>query len=273
MTIDLIAAAQAAHATYLADQAKEKADTATAEEESQADFLREAAAHAVELLGTTAEGLPWINTPELAPHTYAATAALAPLRAHNVHLNLRFDAYNGEYSLALVRTCRSCTEQLTDQVKSLTDLGRLLDDGQPEDTEDQEPGPLAALRSVEDRAARVARFVHRLTAEHPTAGLTITHTALFGHDNGSGSATLRVQAMDAAAACQVAEALGLEVSVATREDTGPYGSVYERVAARGARHGIDIDLTGITTLTDDQITTWRAQENQGQDQVADGGDV
>lgn len=269
MTNDLITAAQAAHAAYLAEQAQEKADTAIAEEESQADFLRGAAAHAVELLGSAAEGLPWISTPELAPHTYAATAALAPLRAHDVHLNLRLDAYTGVYSLALVRSCRSCTEQLTDQVESLTDLGRLLDDGQPHDedggenaADDQEPGPLAAVEQAEQRAASVAALVRRLLAQHPDGGLTVDTVAVFGQDDGAGSAQLRIKANRLDALRSIAAAMGQKVS--TRVTGTHPGMVLEHGTVTFTSDDTEVQVRAYTQLPEDEAAAWLAQQNQDQ---------
>ncbi|MGW0566131.1 DUF6195 family protein [Streptomyces tauricus] len=276
-THDLIAAAQAAHADYLNDQAIDKATEAAMVEESRADFLREAAEHAVNILGPTAEDLHWIGTPEqdLPEHHYAATAALPPGRVHDVHLNLRFDAFNGVHSLALVRTCRSCTDQLTDTVDSLADLGRLLDDGPARDetaaTRAPEPGPLRAVDQAQQRAASIAALARRIITKNPDAALTIESAYAFGHDDGGGRAELRFNAEDLTTLHRVAASLGVDV---TERVSGTHKSmVLRHGAATYMVDGIEVQLRGYDRLPDDQAAAWLAQQNQPAAEASDGGDV
>ncbi|MFF5001756.1 DUF6195 family protein [Streptomyces phaeochromogenes] len=269
---DLITAAQAAHAEDLALQAEEAAGMKGGEEEERLDFLRSAADHAVKVLGQAAEGLPWIYAPEDLPeHTFAATAALAPSRAHDAHLTYLFDAHNGQPLLALVRTCRSCTDELTNPITSLAELGRLLDEDQQRDrdavdTDAQEPGPLAAVEQTESIAARVALLARRLVAEHPDTGLAIQHVSLFGHEHGDGRADIHFNADGLDALRQVAAALGAEVTVEVSGSVRPF--VFEHGTATSTVDGIDVELRAYSQLSHDEAAAWRAQ----QDQPASGGE-
>lgn len=278
MTIDLIAAAQAAHAETLAAQAIDKAEAAAAQDEEHASFLRAVSQYATKVLGPTAEDLSWANASlgsegEL---PYAATADIAPGRTHDLHLNARFSAAQGTFSLALVRTCRSCSDQLTDQIESLPDLGKFLNEDQahdqdPEATDGQEPGPLTALERMESYATRVARLARRLLTEHPDAGLTIRYAALSGHEHSEGRAELQLNATSVDAVRQVAAALGAEVT--TRNSSSMRSMVLQHADAEATVDGITVELSGYNPLSDDEAAAWLAQQNQPTTEASDGGDV
>lgn len=280
MNTDLIAAAHAAHAETLAAQAQDTAAESTRREEEESDFLRSAAEHTAKVLGPAAANLSWLYTPksETPEHIFAATASLAPLRAHEAHLAFTFDAYNGSAVLAVVRICRSCTHQLNDEIDSLAALGRVLDDARPHGQDDSDedhnqdaaPGPLAAIEAWETRAAGISKLARRLIAEHPDAGLTVSHIVCTGHDDGSGSTEVNFTAASTDAVRQVAAALDAEVTTRHSGSPSPYGVVLEHADARG-RLGLAVDVTvrGYTQLPDDEAAAWRAQ----QDQATEAGDA
>ncbi|MEW2567690.1 hypothetical protein [Streptomyces sp. NPDC047070] len=268
MTIDLIAAAQAAYAAQLADEAQEQADAAATREESQADFLNSAAEHAITALGPAAEQLTWLYTPheELPQHKYGATAVLPGSLTHRRYLDYRFDSLGGTPSLTLVHTCRSCSELRTDPVTSLADLGRLDGNGQDDDADTtdkdtvKEAGPLAAIERVDRHAWRVSRLARRLVAEHSEAGLTVDRVYFHGPDSGTARASLRLEVASVAGARQVAAALGVEVT--TRHSNAVSSTVFERADAVATVDGIRVTLNAYTELTEAETTAWRAQQCQ-----------
>jgi hypothetical protein len=274
-THDLIAAARAAHAETLAAQAQETATESTRREEEQQDFLRSAADHTAKALGPAAADLSWQYTAdsESPEHTFQATAPLAPGRAHDADLVFTFDAYNGTAVLAVVRTCRSCTDQLTDEIRSLADLGRILDETpHPATEEDQAPedktGPLTAVEVQEARASAMAGLARRLRAQHPDADLAVSHTVLIAHSHSGATATLNLTAADVDAARAVAAGLGTDVTIRTVEHAAPYPAVIEHANVSAMVDGVEVELTAYRQLTADEATAWRAQQNQ----AADGGE-
>lgn len=275
---DLISAAQAAHAEDLAVCARELADAGDSKEQEQVEFLQAAADFTAKTLGSAADGLPWTYVPEegLPEHTFAATAALAPGRAHDAYLTYRFEAYNSESLLALVRTCRSCTHELVNPVDSLAELGRLLEenqahskDGDDTDSEGQEPGPLAAIESVEHRVGLVARLARRLLAEYPDAGLTVQHTYVFGHGDGGGRTDFQLKVNGLDTLSRIASALGAETDVSV-SNTMP-GMVFEHGSATCTVDGIDVTISGYSQMPEDRAAAWLAQQNQAT--ATEAGDV
>lgn len=273
---DLITAAQAAHTDKLAEQAREQADEATTKAQEDDAFLTGASQYAVKTLGKAAEDLSWINSSLGDGDAYAATAALAPGRTHDMHLNTRYNGNQATFSLALVRTCRSCSDQLTDKIESLADLGRLLHDDQAhdqdaDDTGDQEPGPLTAIERMESYAARVAGLARRLVAEHPDAGLTVRYVSLYGHESSDGRSELQLRAASVEAVRQVAAALGVEVT--TRNTSSMRSLVIQHADAEATVDGISVELSGYTQLPDGEAAAWLAQQEQSTGEASDGGDV
>ncbi|WP_314411426.1 hypothetical protein [Streptomyces sp. DSM 40484] len=276
---DLIAAAQAAHADYLADQAREQAEDEAAREIDRQSTIEIASAHALQSLGTAAETLTWRHHPEAETTDFlsAAIAALPPGRVHDGRLVYLHDSHNNSQTLALVRTCRACTDELVNDVDSLAELGALLDDGPDPDpqceaaNEAPEPGPLTAVEAAEQRAATITALARRLLARHPDAGLTVDTVAVFGHGDGGGSAELRLAVDGLDALGEVASAMGLDVTIRT---TGTHpGMVLKHGIATHTVDGIEVQYRAHTRLTDDEAATWLAQQNQPTTAASDGGDV
>lgn len=268
--MNLIDAAQAAHAAATTEAAAAKIDRAARQAERQAeereDFLRTADNRATELFGPAADNLPWQYTPEqdLPEYTSEATAPLPPARGHDLHLACTFHAMQGSVGFSLVETCRSCTSQTTTAVRSLAELGELLDETETakhygsstgqDDGQTAEPGPLAAIEELETHAARLARLARRLLAEHPDTGLTVQYTSLYGHERGGGRAELHLNADSTAAVRQVADAIGAEAELRVSGTTRHF--LFRHATAKTTHDGVDVELTACDQLPDDEATAW-----------------
>lgn len=282
-TDDLITAAQAAHTDELATEAIDKAEEESLLEEDRQGTIEMARAWALEVLGAPAETLQWRHHPEGETRggLSAAIAALTlpPGHVHTAHLIYLLDSLNSSsQTLFLTRTCHACADELLNEVGSLAELGRLVDDGRPHaqdvDTADgQELGPLAAIELVEDQAARVARLVRRLTAEHPDAAFVVRHVSLFGAESGTGGAEIQLKADGIDTVRQMAAALGGAEVITSHGDASYGGMVLEHADASTVHDGIKVSVTGYRRLPDDEAAAWLAQQDQPSAETADGGDV
>lgn len=274
-THDLITAAQAAHTDYLADQARERAEEEATREIDRQSTIEIATAHALEVLGATAETLNWRHHPEgeTTDHLSAAIASLPPGRIHDGRLVYLHDVFNNTQTLALVRTCRACNDELVNDVDSLAELGALLtaDQSEAEGADDQEPGPLSAADAAERRAASVAALTRQILAQHPDTSLTVDTVAVFGHEDGKSSAKLRINADSLRTLRQVADAMGL--SVKTRVSGTHPGLVLEHGTAAYTSDGTEVELLAYDRLSDDEAAAWLAQQNQRATEASDAGDV
>lgn len=281
-THDLIAAAQAAHTDYLADQAAEQAGEAATLESDRQVTVGLASTRATELFGVAAESLNWRHHPEgeTGNHLSAAVASLPPGPTHDARLVYLHDGYTNNQSLVLARTCRACADELLNEVDSLADLGRLLDEGRPgsgdthEDGADaddgQEPGPLAVIERIEAHASRVTWLARRLIAEHPEAGLAVDRVYFHSHHSSAGVAVIHFDTDSVDAVRQVASALNAEVR--TFHSNAIESTVFEHADAKTTYDGIKVEFSGHRELSDDEAAAWRAQQKQTAE-AADGGVV
>lgn len=250
------------------DQAAEQAA------QEQAQFLKYARGCAGSTLAHAAAELDWQYTAadRLPDQVEEARALLSPGRLE--YLRYRMDHHtdpDATVDLELVQPCWACGQDRISPVASLFQLGQLLaetDDQAHGGDEDQaqEPGPLAAVEELETHMARLTRLARRLLIEHPDAGLTVQYVSLFGHENGGGRAEVHFKADGLGALFEVAGALGAEVTVKVSSTHPSY--VFEHGTARVTVGGVDVELTGYRKLPDDEAATWRAQQDQADEDGA-----
>jgi hypothetical protein len=265
--------------TYTEGTAAEAERDAEYAAEARAELLRFARACASSTLSTDAADLDWQCTTEGLPEEVEeARAVLAAGRPEYLRYRVDHQASpDVEVSFDLVQPCLACGHDRIAKVTSLFHLGQLLhqdprlDAGPAPHTE---PGPLAAVEALEARTAGVSQLARRLIAQHPDAGLAVSHIVCIGHDDGSGSTEIHFNAASTNAVRQVAAAIDAEVTTRNSSTPAPYGVVLEHASARG-RLGLAVDVTvsGYTQLADDEAAAWRAQQDQATEPTADGGDA
>lgn len=259
--------------TKYTESIAERADTADdLDRAAREEFLSHARSSAATNLCQDAAALDWqYVTADLPDQVEEARAILALERAE--YLRYRIDNAAETAALELVQPCLVCRNDRVSPVTSLFHLGQLLNqedephDQDADDTGAQEPGPLAAVEAAERRAASVAAITRQLLADHPDAGFIADTVAVFGHEDGDGSAKLRLKADSLDALRQVAAALGLEV---TDRVSGTHPSmVLRHASADYTVDDIEVELRAHERLPQDQATAWHAQQNQ----PADGGEA
>ncbi|WP_190040256.1 hypothetical protein, partial [Streptomyces fructofermentans] len=241
--------------------------------EAITEFLKIARESVARTLGEEAADLDWQNVTEgLADQVEEARALLAPGRRE--YLRYRIDHGAEEYALELVQPCAVCRVDRVSPVQGLFHLGLLLAEDPahgPTSGADApptaEPGPVAAAEQAEQRAASVTALARQLLAQHPDAGLTVDSTYVFGHDDGSARAELRLKASSLDGLRAIAAATGQDV--AAKVSGSVPGTVFGHATVAFTVDGTDVQVRFHTGLTDDEADAWRAQ----QDQPADGGDA
>ncbi|MCX5601560.1 hypothetical protein OOK29_25760 [Streptomyces phaeochromogenes] len=262
-----------ATAAFAESSASADIDAAEQAAEAEARFLKYARGCVRKTLDEAAADLldwQYIPADRLPDQIEEARALLTPGRLEYLRYRVNHSA-DAEY-LDLVQPCRACDNDGISPVTSLVHLGQLLneeDKPHDQDTDAQEPGPLDAVDAAERRAAVVAALALRLLAQHPDADLTVDTVAVFGHDDGDGSAQLRLKAADLNALRLVAAAMGR--NVATKVSGTHPGMVFEHGDVIFTVDGTEVQLRAHTRLPDDEAAAWLAQQDQPE--AAAGGDV
>ncbi|MFB7597211.1 hypothetical protein [Streptomyces sp. NPDC056160] len=125
--------------------------------------------------------------------------------------------------------------------------------------------PLAALVALEAAMFRAGQVARRLVAEYPD--LTVSRTAWHvfsradSYDGPSVTVGMELYADDLDGACAWAAALGAELLLKT-SDTTAY--VFEHGHCTVEIDGVEVEVYGSRTLSDDEATAWRAAHAGGE---------
>ncbi|MER7971118.1 DUF6195 family protein [Streptomyces sp. NPDC096080] len=275
--------ARAAATTAAADDADQRsADQAR----SRTDFLGIAHVTAENILGTDAAALltwqytPWDETPE---DVEEAIADLAPGRLHDFALRYSYTAHHtgdGDERLELRATCTGCGCITLTTVTGLVQLGRLLadDDAHTEQTGsngsagEDDVDPLRGITALQTVTDQLAQFVRCQAVRHPKVALTVDRAGVRFFGSGPVGGEAHLSASSAEAVAEIAAALGTTADVRIVGGGAHMPVPYAfRQASADLTHGdIEVHLSGITHLTDDEAAAWLAEQNQPTSETTDG---
>ena len=248
--------------TYSETKASQAGSIDENAEQWREEFLGYARRCASDTLSAGAADLDWQYTPEgqLPEDVEEARALLAAGRLD--YLRYRLDPDSETFAFELVQPCLACGDDRVSPVASLFHLGQLLSERETAAEGGKqaapEQGQLAGMVALEDEARRLSGLVRRLVAQHGE-GLDVQVVSLFGHQDGDVRTELHLKAASVDGAEQVAAGLGIPLTVEITSATAAY--VFRRAQGVGVVEGIEVRISGYTTLPEDEAEALRAQHS------------